>query len=94
MDNLDSTLQEFSQYTNYDSKLENASKYEITDAPDQMPGGKIDGKTLPGIIYDQVKKQKFKILIFYGIIVFLIYVVLKELTYDIVYERDLNSFVS
>ena len=94
MDDLDSTFQKFSQYTSYDSKLENASKYDISGAPEELTSGKIDGKTLPGIIYDQVKKQKFKILIFYGIIVFLIYVVLKELTNDVIYERDLNSFVS
>jgi hypothetical protein len=82
MDNIDSTLSKFSQYTNYNSKLERASVFDIKRAPLQDPSGKIDGEIVSGDIFSSVKKQKIKIYIFYVIIIFFIYIVLKELTYE------------
>jgi len=83
MDNIDSTLSKFSQYTKYDSKLEKASRYDIKEAPLQNPTGFINGESIPGEIFSKIKKQKIKIYLFYGIIIFLIYIVLKEITYEI-----------
>ena len=85
MNNIDSYLQKFSKYTSYNSKLENASKYKINSAPIEKPSGVINNENIPGEIFSIIKKQKIKIYLFYGIIIFLIYIVLKEVTYDITY---------
>lgn len=83
MDNIDETLQKFAKFVGYDSKLERTSRYDINAAPLQKTPVIIDNEIISGEVNHEIKKQRFKIMLFYGLILFFVYIVMKELTYDI-----------